>query len=130
MTQPVRSTRALRGGAVLLLIASASAAGAQDAPRDGSILPLPPSPFKGVIAETFEGSTQDYPQPVAPPEGAPNVIVVLIDDLGYGQPGTFGGPVPTLAMDSLAQDGLRFTRFHTTAICSPTRAALLTVKRH
>lgn len=122
--------RALRRGAVLLFITSASTASAQDAQRDGSVLPLPPAPFEGVITETFEGSTQDYPQPVTPPEGAPNVVVVLIDDLGFGQPGTFGGPVPTPAMDALAEDGLRFTRFHTTAICSPTRAALLTGRNH
>lgn len=130
MTRLFHVKRALRGGAVLLFITSASTAGAQDAPRDGSVLPLPPAPFEGVITETFEGSTQDYPQPVTPPEGAPNVVVVLIDDLGFGQPGTFGGPVPTQAMDALAEDGLRFTRFHTTAICSPTRAALLTGRNH
>ncbi|WP_346906425.1 sulfatase-like hydrolase/transferase [uncultured Roseibium sp.] len=130
MTQPFHVRRAIQGGAVLLFITSASAASAQDTPRDGTVLPLPPAPFEGVITETFEGSTQDYPQPVTPPEGAPNVSVILIDDLGFGQPGTFGGPVPTPAMDALAEDGLRFTRFHTTAICSPTRAALLTGRNH
>ena len=121
MTRSFHFRRARQGGAVLLLVTSASAASAQDAPRDGSVLPLPPAPFEGVITESYEGSTQDYPQPVAPPGGAPNVMVILIDDLGFGQPGTFGGPVPTPAMDALAEDGLRFTRFHTTAICSPTR---------
>ncbi|WP_417700315.1 arylsulfatase [Pseudophaeobacter sp.] len=130
MTQRFHFRRALRGGAALLFITSASTASAQDAPRDGSVLPLPQAPFEGVITETFEGSTQDYPQPVKPPQEAPNIIVVLIDDLGYGQPGTFGGPVPTPAMDALAEDGLRFTRFHTTAICSPTRASLLTGRNH
>lgn len=120
-----------KGAAVAVLLSSlATLAAAQEAPRDGSVLPLPPAPFDGVITETFEGSTQDYPQPVAPPEGAPNVLVVLIDDLGFGQPGTFGGPVPTPAMDALAAEGLRYTRFHTTAICSPTRAALLTGRNH
>ncbi|WP_238370547.1 sulfatase-like hydrolase/transferase [Heliomarina baculiformis] len=59
---------------------------------------------------------------MTPPEGSPNVLVILIDDLGYGQPGTFGEPVPTPVMDALAEDGLRFTPFHTTAICLPTRA--------
>ncbi|NIY96779.1 arylsulfatase [Salipiger sp. HF18] len=130
MTQRFHFRRALREGAALLFITSASTVSAQDAPRDGSVLPLPPAPFNGVITKTFEGSTQDYPQPVTPPEGAPNVLVVLIDDLGFGQPGTFGGPVPTPAMDALAEDGLRYTRFHTTAICSPTRAALLTGRNH
>ncbi|MGJ8584661.1 MAG: arylsulfatase [Marinosulfonomonas sp.] len=70
------------------------------------------------------------PQPISAPEGAPNIVLILIDDLGFGQPGTFGGPVPTPEMDALAQDGLRFTRMHTTAVCSPTRAALLTGRNH
>lgn len=124
------STLAWRATTTALLLFSATMASAQDAPRDGSVLPLPPAPFGGVITETFEGSTQDYPQPVTPPEGAPNVVVIIIDDLGFGQPGTFGGPVPTPTLDALAEEGLRFTRFHTTAICSPTRAALLTGRNH
>src|SRR5580765_9005058 len=56
----------------------------------------------------------------------PNVLLILLDDAGYGQTSTFGGPIPTPTLDSLARDGLRFTRFHVTALCSPTRAALLT----
>ena len=130
MMSALRFNRTLGATVVVVLSSLATLTAAQEAPRDGSVLPLPPEPFKGVIAETFEGSTQDYPQPVTPPEGAPNVVVVLIDDLGFGQPGTFGGPVPTPAMDALAADGLRYTRFHTTAICSPTRAALLTGRNH
>ncbi len=128
LNQFVRQT--MQGGIVALSVSASSVAFAQDMPRDGSVLPLPPAPFEGTITETFEGSTQDYPQPVTPPEGAPNVLVVLIDDLGFGQPGTFGGPIPTPAMDALADEGLRYTRFHTTAICSPTRAALLTGRNH
>lgn len=128
LNQFVRQT--MQGGIVALSVSASSVAFAQDIPRDGSVLPLPPAPFEGTITETFEGSTQDYPQPVTPPEGAPNVLVVLIDDLGFGQPGTFGGPIPTPAMDALADEGLRYTRFHTTAICSPTRAALLTGRNH
>lgn len=76
--------RPLDVGAAFLLAMIATGAAAQDAPRDGTVLPLPPAPFEGTIAETFEGSTQDYPQPVTPPEGAPNVLVILIDDLGFG----------------------------------------------
>ncbi|NVK41930.1 MAG: arylsulfatase [Oceanospirillaceae bacterium] len=121
---------AKQGCTLVMLLAASNIAGAQDTPRDGSVLPLPPAPFNGVITETFEGSKQDYPQPVAPPSGAPNVVLILIDDLGFGQPGTFGGPVPTPTMDALANEGLRYTRFHTTAICSPTRAALLTGRNH
>ncbi len=65
-----------------------------------------------------------------PPKGAPNIVFILIDDAGYGQFGTFGGQVPTPALDRVAADGLRYTRFHTTALCSPTRAALLTGRNH
>jgi arylsulfatase len=67
---------------------------------------------------------------VRPPKGAPNIVFILIDDAGYGQFGTFGGQVPTPALDRVAADGLRYTRFHTTALCSPTRAALLTGRNH
>lgn len=81
-----------------------------NSPQDGSVLPIPLEPFQGIIEKTFEGSQQDYPQPLEAPEGAPNIVLILIDDLGFGQPGTFGGPVPTPAMDALAEEGLRFTR--------------------
>jgi arylsulfatase len=67
-----------------------------------------------------------WPTPVRPPSGAPNVLVILTDDVGYGASSTFGGPVPTPTMDRLAAQGLRFNRFHTAGICSPTRASLLT----
>ncbi|MGI3129860.1 arylsulfatase [Halopseudomonas pachastrellae] len=116
----------LRSATVLFVVIAAPVLAASD----GSVLPLPAEPFSGVIKETFEGSKQDYPQPVKPPEDAPNVVLILLDDLGFGQPGTFGGPVPTPSMDELANQGLRYTRFHTTGICSPTRAALLTGRNH
>ncbi|AIL61765.1 arylsulfatase [Pseudomonas alkylphenolica] len=93
---------------------------------DRSTLPIADSAFKGKIGTTFADSTADFPQPVTAPAGAPNVVVVLLDDMGFGQPGTFGGPVPTPGMDRLADQGLRFNRMHTTGICSATRAALLT----
>lgn len=70
--------------------------------------------------------SSSWPQPARPPEGAPNVIVFLTDDVGYGACSTFGGPIETPCLDRLAQSGLRFTQFHTTAVCSPTRASLLT----
>ena len=62
--------------------------------------------------------------------GAPNVVVILLDDVGFGQPSTFGGPIPTPQLDKLASQGLKYTRFHTTGICSPTRVALLTGRNH
>jgi arylsulfatase len=67
---------------------------------------------------------------VKAPAGAPNVVIVLIDDLGFGAPSTFGGPIPTPTLDRLAQNGLRYTNFHTTALCSPTRAALKSGRNH
>ncbi len=102
---------------------------AQDWP-DRSNLPIPLAPFEGSIGETYQNSESDWQEPVAAPEGAPNIIVILLDDVGFGQTSTFGGLIPTPALDQLAEEGLRFTRFHTTAICGPSRAALLTGRNH
>lgn len=118
--------RYLAVAAISTALMSAATAQTATPPLDGSVLPIPQAPFAGKIEHTFEGSEQAYPEPISAPEGAPNIVLVLIDDLGFGQPGTFGGPVPTPAMDALAAEGLKFTRMHTTAVCSPTRAALLT----
>ena len=111
---------------VLLAGTTIPLAGAETA----NVLPKPAPPFKGKIGTTYKDSQQDYPQPVKPPAGAPNIVVILLDDVGFGQTGTFGGPVPTPHLDKLASQGLRYNRFHTTAICSPTRAALLTGRNH
>jgi arylsulfatase A-like enzyme len=94
------------------------------------ILPLPEQPFKGVIGKTYKDSTPHKLEIVKAPAGAPNVLYILIDDAGYGQWGTFGGQIPTPNLDRLAEAGLRYTRFHTTALCSPSRAALLTGRNH
>jgi arylsulfatase len=91
---------------------------------DRTKLPLPESKFKGVIGETYQSSKEDWPAVPKPPEGAPNVVVILLDDVGFGQVSTFGGPVPTPELDKLAAQGLRYNRFHTTAICGPSRACL------
>ena len=96
----------------------------------GKQLPHPDPPFKGKIGETYKDSTPDYPLPVKPPKGAPNVLLILLDDVGFGMCSTFGGPVPTPYLDRLAKNGLTYNRFHTTALCSPTRAALLTGRNH
>ena len=87
-------------------------------------LPLPDPAFKGKIGETYKDSTPNYPPAVKAP-GSPNVLLILLDDVGFGMCSTFGGPVPTPHMDKLANNGLKYTRFHTTALCSPTRGALL-----
>lgn len=99
-------------------------------PSTDAQLPKPDPAFKGKIGETYKESTPSYPQPVKAPKGAPNVLLILLDDTGFGMASTFGGPVPTPNMDKLARNGLSFTRFHTTALCSPTRAALLAGRNH
>jgi arylsulfatase A-like enzyme len=94
------------------------------------VLPRPERPFAGAIHELATDSTPARPEIEYPPKGAPNVIVVMLDDVGFGAASTFGGPVPTPTLDRVASAGLRYTQFHTTALCSPTRAALLTGRNH
>src|SRR5207248_1200207 len=97
---------------------------------DGKQLPSPPPQFGGVIKETAAESTPWWPPRVVPPKGAPNVLLIMTDDQGYGVSGTFGGVVPTPALDRIAKTGLRYTQFNSTALCSPTRAALITGRNH
>jgi arylsulfatase len=92
----------------------------------GTSIPHADPPFRGKAGMTYKDSTPDYPPAVTAPKGAPNVLIILLDDVGFGQAGTFGGPVPTPTLDRIARGGLRYNRFHTAALCSPTRAALLT----
>ncbi len=99
-------------------------------PNSVERLPLPDPEFKGRIGTTYEDSTPNYPSPLRAPKGSPNVLLILLDDVGFGMCSTFGGPVPTPHMDKLAGNGLKYTRFHTTALCSPTRAALLAGRNH
>jgi arylsulfatase A-like enzyme len=108
-------------------------AAAQDTrpPAGGSaILPAPEPQFGGVIGRTAKESTPDFPKAVTAPKGAPNVLLIMTDDTGFGAASTFGGPIPTPSLDRVAQRGLRYNQFHTTALCSPTRAALLTGRNH
>ena len=99
--------------------------GAAEEAWDRTVLPRPPQPFQGMIKRTLEGSVAAFTPPVKAPPNAPNILLVLIDDAGFGNPSTFGGPVATPTLDKLAAEGLRYNRFHVTALCSPTRAALL-----
>ena len=94
------------------------------------VLPAPAPAFKGVINLRAKESTSDFPQPVQAPKGAPNVLLVLLDDVGFGATSTFGGPCNTPTFQKLADNGLRYNQFHTTALCSPTRAALITGRNH
>jgi arylsulfatase A-like enzyme len=95
-----------------------------------TILPQPEPPFRGKISRTVQQSVPDFPQPRTAPKNAPNILLVLLDDVGYGQFGTFGGGIPSPVLDNIAQNGIRYTQFHSTAMCSPTRAALLTGRNH
>jgi arylsulfatase A-like enzyme len=97
---------------------------------DGKQLPPPPPKFGGVIKESAKDSTPWWPPRIVPPKGAPNVLLIMTDDQGYGVSGTFGGVIPTPALDRIAQAGLRYIQFHSTALCSPTRAALITGRNH
>jgi arylsulfatase len=96
----------------------------------GDQLPPPPQKFGGKIERTTKGSKPYWPARVVPPKGAPNVLLIMTDDAGYAVPSTFGGVIPTPALDRIANNGLRYTNFHSTALCSPTRAALITGRNH
>jgi arylsulfatase A-like enzyme len=96
----------------------------------GNQLPPPDPKFGGVIDEKASESKPWWPPRVVPPKGAPNVLLIMTDDQGFGAPGTVGGVIPTPTMDRIAQAGLRYTNFHSTSLCSPTRAAIITGRNH
>ncbi|WP_439329668.1 sulfatase-like hydrolase/transferase [Candidatus Rhodoblastus alkanivorans] len=106
--------------------------GAPDATTtiDGRYLPPPPQPFHGQIELNAAQSKPGWPARVVPPKGAPNILLIMTDDVGFAAPSTFGGVIPTPALDRIAADGLRYTNFHSTSLCSPTRAALITGRNH
>lgn len=93
-------------------------------------MPWQGTPFRGRIGLTVEESTPDWPTPRRPPEGTPNVLYIVLDDVGFGHLGCYGSPIATPNMDRLAASGVRYGNFHTTAMCSPTRAAMLTGHNH
>jgi arylsulfatase len=95
-----------------------------------SELPIPDSPFQGAANRTLAGSRPAFPRTVTPPRDAPNVLLILVDDAGFGNASTFGGPCQTPNLTKLADRGLKYNRFHVTALCSPTRAALLAGRNH
>ena len=96
------------------------------------VLPVANQRYQGLITYDAKDPASKFPpiEPIRPPEGAPNVLVVLIDDVGFGASSAFGGPCETPVAERLAANGLKYNRFHTTALCSPTRAALLTGRNH
>jgi Sulfatase len=97
---------------------------------EGNQLPAPRPKFGGVIKPSALNSTQWWAPRVVPPKGAPNVLLIMTDDQVYGVAGTFGGVIPTPALDHVANAGLRYIQFHSTALCSPTRAALITGRNY
>jgi arylsulfatase len=94
------------------------------------VLPKPEQPFHGKIGRTVKDSTPDFPKGVEAPKGAPNILLIMTDDVGFGASSTFGGPIQTPTFQRLADSGLRYNMYHTTALCSPTRAALITGRNH
>jgi arylsulfatase A-like enzyme len=97
---------------------------------DGAQIPAPPQKFDGKIDRQATKSKPYWPARIVPPKGAPNVLLIITDDAGYGVSSTFGGVIPTPALDRIARDGLRYANFNSTALCSPTRAALITGRNH
>ncbi len=97
---------------------------------DGRYIPAPPQPFQGQIGLNALQSKAAWPARIVPPKGAPNILLIMTDDVGFAAPSTFGGVIPTPTLDRIGQMGLRFVNFHSTALCSPTRAALITGRNH
>ena len=128
---------ALNGAALLaalpaLAVETTGVPGAPDATTtiDGRQLPPPPGKFGGVINKTAQESKPYWQPRAVPPKGAPNILLIMTDDAGYGVASTFGGVIPTPALDRIARAGLRYTNFHSTALSSPTRAAIITGRNH
>ena len=96
------------------------------------VLPIPDRRYQGLVTYDAKDPASSFPpiEPLRPPTGAPNVLIVLLDDVGFGASSAFGGPCNTPVAERLAGNGLKYNRFHTTALCSPTRAALLTGRNH
>jgi len=115
---------------IFFMQSSVAATGGSAVQRD--VLPPPAPAFKGKIGKNYKESTPDFGPalPLKAPDGAPNILLVVLDDVGFGQLGSYGSPIETPNLDRLAATGLRYNNFHTTALCSPTRAALLTGRNH
>ncbi len=92
---------------------------------EAQVLPKPDQPFNGKIEIDPDNSAPDWPEPVTAPDGAPNIVLILLDDVGFSATSTFGGATPTPDLDKLAAEGLRYNNFHVTPMCAPTRASLL-----
>jgi arylsulfatase len=122
--------RLLSSTSVLAASALASTVLPQADAATDSVLPRPEPPFQGKIERTVKGSVPDFPKGIEAPAGAPNILLILTDDVGFGACSTFGGPIQTPNFQRVADAGLRYNMYHTTALCSPTRAALITGRNH
>src|SRR5690349_7377160 len=129
---PGGPSNALASGAAAGVQPTEAPPGAPSATRQiqGDVLPPPPVPFGGEIDLNALQSKPFWPPRVAPPPGAPNVLLIMTDDTGFGAASTFGGVIPTPTLDRIAKMGLRFTNVNSTALCSPSRAALITGRNH
>ena len=122
---------ALAASFELPLFVPARAASPVGTPGDGTVLPFPPTPSNSVAGPTLQASKhQRRVEKNHLPKGAPNILVILLDDVGFGLPDTYGGPIHTPTLSRIAAQGISYNAFHTTSICSPTRAALLTGRNH
>jgi arylsulfatase A-like enzyme len=131
MSKPHLLIAALALCLILGAFGPVQAADPPPAPTDGSVLPFPPVPSASVAGPTLQESKhQRRQEPNHLPAGAPNILIVLLDDVGFGQPAAFGGEINTPTLSRLRNEGISYNAFHTTAICSPTRAALLTGRNH
>jgi len=138
----MRSTKMALACSVAAVVALSSSAtpaqqltGAPGSPEatttiGGSQLPPPPQKFEGKIERNAAQSTPYWPARVVPPKGAPNILLIMTDDTGFGVSSTFGGVIPSPTLDRIAANGLRYTNFNSTALCSPTRAAIITGRNH
>lgn len=94
------------------------------------VLPAREAEFRGTIGDTYSKSVPDWPKGARPPKDAPNIVVILMDDLGFGHLSCYGGPINAPNISSLSENGLRYNNFHTVGLCAPTRASLLTGRNH
>src|SRR5271156_4627710 len=111
-----------------------SSNGSQDSRKhvQRDVLPIPDQPYAGFVAYDAKDPDSKFPpiEPLRPPDGAPNVLIVLLDDVGFAASSAFGGVISTPTAERLGKGGLKFNRFPTTALCSPTRQAMLTGRNH
>ena len=130
MSRSLRLKCTLLVTCAVLVSAFPVAGGLAQEKLDRTVLPIPEPMRKPITELDVRKATAPPRFEVKAPTGAPNVVIVLIDDMGFGQPSTFGGPIAMPTLDRLASEGLRYNNFHVTALCSPTRAALLTGRNH